>query len=362
MLNRPHQKLRIHKQIDALYKWKNNIDFIPPFVEISPISYCNQECKFCYTTHLMQKLEKMPTEVFLKLVRNLGESGVKGLRLQGIGEPTLHPDLGKAINVAGEFNLETALTTNGVLMREKLLNECLENLFSIKISVMDSDPKRYSDFHRVNINQWKTIVKNIEYAANLISKNNYKCTFHTTIYAENSTYENLMEITSFCKKLGFNLVTISNALYSPRTPSPQSSKEDFKIDHEKYLKDLENELKTLDDKKFLADVCLRNIVGKSYVDETKKINCPGVKFSTVIDAKGYIYPCWRYWGKTEYSYGNVSEENFSDIWMSPKRHEINNKMMQEYYREKTCSPCSHNRINEQLKELETLTGWENFLS
>jgi molybdenum cofactor biosynthesis enzyme MoaA len=134
MLNRPHQKLRIHKQIDALYKWKNNIDFIPPFVEISPISYCNQECKFCYTTHLMQKLEKMPTEVFLKLVRNLGESGVKGLRLQGIGEPTLHPDLGKAINVAGEFNLETALTTNGVLMREKLLNECLENLFSIKIN------------------------------------------------------------------------------------------------------------------------------------------------------------------------------------------------------------------------------------
>jgi len=128
MLNRPHQKLRIHKQIDALYKWKNNIDFIPPFVEISPISYCNQECKFCYTTHLMQKLEKMPTEVFLKLVRNLGESGVKGLRLQGIGEPTLHPDLGKAINVAGEFNLETALTTNGVLMREKLLNECLKIL------------------------------------------------------------------------------------------------------------------------------------------------------------------------------------------------------------------------------------------
>lgn len=374
-----HKELRLHKHIDELYKWKNSEPFIPPFVEISPISYCNQKCKFCYTTHLMKKLEKMPTEIMKKIFTEFSIVGIKGLRIQGIGEPTLHPDLAECINLAGktvvkkkydgglvESKIDIALTTNGVLLKPKMIQECIENLFSVKISVIDSSKKRYSEFHRVDENQWNLVVKNIEYATNFIKASNLKCNFHTTIYAEDTTYENLFEITNFCKNLGFSLVTISNALYSPRTPNPNSKNTDFKKleDHENYLKNLETKLLDLEDKDFSVDLCMRNSKGvqRSYVDESKKINCPGINFSTVIDAKGFIYPCWRYWGKEEYSYGNLHENTFLDIWMSENRIKVNKKMSEEYYSESTCVPCSHNRINEQLLELQRSTGWENFLS
>ena len=363
---KPFKETRIHKHIDEIYKWKNNINFLPPFVEISPISYCNQKCKFCYTTHLMKKLEKMPTETLKKLFQEFGDIGIKGLRIQGIGEPTLHQDLPECIKLAGSKILDIALTTNGVLLKPKDYEKCLENLFSIKISVIDSSPKRYAEFHRVPENQWNLVVKNVEHAANYIKNNNLKCNFHTTIYAEDTTYENLFEITSFCKDIGFSLVTVSNALYSPRTPNPNGKNEEFKNinDHEDYLKNIEQNLLELEDEKFSVDVCLRNTKGvkKSYVDESKKINCPGINFSTVIDAKGFIYPCWRYWGKESYAYGNINFDSFKNIWLSEKRAEINSLMSQEYYSESTCTPCSHNRINEQLLELRRSTGWENFLS
>lgn len=361
-----HKELRLHKHIDELYKWKNKELFIPPFVEVSPISYCNQKCKFCYTTGLMKKLEKMETETLKKLFTEFCDVGIKGLRIQGIGEPTLHPDLAECINLAGAKDLDIALTTNGVLLKPKMSEECIENLFSVKISVIDSSAERYAEFHRVPLNQWNLVVKNIEYATNYIKKNNLKCNFHTTIYAEDSTYENLFEITSFCKDIGFSLVTVSNALYSPRTPNPEDKKDKFKKieDHEIYLKNIEEKLLSLEDKKFSVDLCLRNTKGVqgSYVDESKKIDCPGINFSTVIDAKGYVYPCWRYWGKEEYAYGNINKDTFEDIWMSKTRELVNKKMSTEYYSESTCTPCSHNRINEQLLELKRSTGWENFLS
>ena len=150
-----HKEPRLYKQIDALYKWKHNEYFAPPFVEVSPVSYCNQNCKFCYTHLLWEKSVKLPDETFLSIIDSFKNMNVKGLRLQGIGEPTLHPLLPKVINRAGKYNIDTALTTNGVKMNAKFLDECLANLFSIKISVIDSDPKRYADFHRVNENHWK---------------------------------------------------------------------------------------------------------------------------------------------------------------------------------------------------------------
>lgn len=362
-----HNEPRIYKHIDALYNWKHGKHFLPPFIEISPVSYCNQKCKFCYTTDLMKKAEIMPGKTLLSLIDGLVKVKTKGLRIQGIGEPTIHKDLPDAIFKAGSNGIDTGLTTNGVLMNNKMLDRCMEQLFSIKISVIDSDSKRYANFHRVHESHWKKVIENVKYAANLKSKKNYRTILHTTIYAEDSTYDHIKNIVKFCKDIGFDLVTVSNANYSERTPEPKKIKNNFiktKDKHIQYLKDIEEDIQKLESGNFEVEVSLRNDNSTAYVDETKKINCPkmGMKFYTLIDAKGFVYPCWRYWGKVEYAYGNINEHPFDEIWKSKEKKKVDSKIETEYFKDSLCNPCGHERINKQLQQLQRSGGWENFLT
>ena len=375
---KPFKDPRLLHHIDALYNWKHGNHFSPVFVEISPVSYCNQKCKFCYTMELMTPKEKIPDEALYSIVDGLVEAGVKGLRFQGVGEPTLHTGLPKAINMAGSRDLSVSLTTNGVLLTPDFQDKCLENLFSLKVSVIDSDAKRYTKFHRGPEAQWKRVVDNVKYAANLKAKNGLDCIIHTTIYIEESNYKDLKGIVRFCKDIGFNVVTISHATYSERTPTPGLSTNE-KYHGEEFLKNLSSEIQSLEDDSFTVNIALLEtggitVVGEKdqknvfsdvyrFVDETQKIHCEGIHFFTIIDANGFVYPCWRYWGNTDYAYGNVIEQSFDEVWRSNRRHEINAKMKTECYSKKTCEVCAHSRINEQLLRIEKDNNpWVNFLT
>lgn len=90
------------------------------YIEIT--SACNLKCDFCPQTK--RKAEFMDLQFFnhiLKEVSNFSDY----IYLHVKGEPLLHPDLEKFLNLAGEYNLKVNITTNGTLIKKaesKLLN------------------------------------------------------------------------------------------------------------------------------------------------------------------------------------------------------------------------------------------------
>ena len=46
--------------------------------------------------------------------------------------------------------------------------------------------------------------------------------------------------------------------------------------------------------------------------------CHGLPFFALIDAKGNIIPCNLFYGKDDFTYGNLYENSFSEIWKSEK--------------------------------------------
>jgi len=352
---------RLYTHIDELHNWKHGYSFFPVMAEISPVSYCNQKCKYCYTV-FVQKKDKLPDNSMHSIVDGLIAASVKGLRIQGIGEPTLHPDLASAITRGGSRGLYIALITNGVLLTPEFLEGCLSELFSLKVSVIDSDQKRYALFHGTNEGQWKSVVDNISYAADLKAKCGLNVSLHATVYVEDSNCDDVLGIVEFCKNIGFDFVTINRAFYSGRTANPDS--EVFTSFNDKaFFEDFLGGISILEDDSFVVNVsALRRELYELPVDESKHINCPGIHFSTIIDANGFVFPCWRYWGRTDYSYGNILEESFIDIWRSQQRKEINDRIETEFYSSQTCSPCGHRRINEQLLQLVSDNPWVNFLT
>lgn len=98
--------------------------------------------------------------------------------------------------------------------------------------------------------------------------------------------------------------------------------------------------------------------------ETFKPNfCNGPKFYSTISYDGEVYPCWRMWGKgKEFSYGNIYEKTFEEIWRGERRKKIEELINTIPPSGAECVVCNHARLNEILYKLKNANSkWKDFI-
>lgn len=85
---------------------------------------CNMHCNICYNSNLLEKVPDMSVEYFRKVFEMLPKSERPiVVRFLG-GEPTLHPDLHKLIQIVNEFGHTVTVGTNGLRFAEQdFINE-----------------------------------------------------------------------------------------------------------------------------------------------------------------------------------------------------------------------------------------------
>lgn len=84
------------------------------FLEIT--NACNLSCSFCHGTK--RKIEFITEEHFITAATRL-RSFCYYLYFHLMGEPLLHPLIGKFLKIAGSLGFKVILTTNGTLLKEK---------------------------------------------------------------------------------------------------------------------------------------------------------------------------------------------------------------------------------------------------
>ncbi len=82
------------------------------YIEISNI--CNLDCDFCHGTR--RKPENMSIENFAGIARQVRHM-TEQAQLHVTGEPLLHPEFSRIIQICAENNLPVEITTNGTLMK-----------------------------------------------------------------------------------------------------------------------------------------------------------------------------------------------------------------------------------------------------
>ena len=95
------------------------------YIEITNI--CNLNCKFCPDTN--RSKEFMSLENFEKIISKIYKH-TKLLALHVKGEPLLHNELEKILEILEKYNLKANITTNGTLIKKKL--EVLKNAKSVR--------------------------------------------------------------------------------------------------------------------------------------------------------------------------------------------------------------------------------------
>lgn len=107
------------------------------YIEIT--NNCNLNCEFCHNTN--RKKEYMTVENFEKIIQKV-KNHTKIICLHVKGEPLLHPNLQQILEILKKYNLQTNITTNGILLNKTVdillesgvvrqlnlsLHSCLEN-------------------------------------------------------------------------------------------------------------------------------------------------------------------------------------------------------------------------------------------
>ncbi|MFH1510353.1 MAG: radical SAM protein [Candidatus Woesearchaeota archaeon] len=97
---------------------------IPLYVNLQVTNRCNMGCRFCFLgEHPDGVLPDLPTETIQHMIDKVAAGGARIINYTG-GEPLLRPDITEIIRYGKEKGLKTILSTNGILLKNKMQGLC----------------------------------------------------------------------------------------------------------------------------------------------------------------------------------------------------------------------------------------------
>jgi hypothetical protein len=116
-------------------------------VMIELTSHCNFNCSFCPSETMVRKKTMMPTELWQKILCELGEKKMAHtVFFHVLGEPLLHKDVFDATRFANNCGLAVSLYTNGALLDENRSTKLLDVLKEgrVVLSMQDISPESFA--------------------------------------------------------------------------------------------------------------------------------------------------------------------------------------------------------------------------
>lgn len=162
MKDRPHLKQRLVQLDGAMTRLQHSaarhfptvVKPQPRVLTVAITARCNLRCIGCRYERDFMLGQQLPLGIVLDLLHDAEEAGFERVRLYG-GEPLLHKDLPQMVQTASELGLHPYVTTNGLLLHEKIEELYNAGLRSLTIgyygatSTYDHYVQRQGSFHRL---------------------------------------------------------------------------------------------------------------------------------------------------------------------------------------------------------------------
>lgn len=120
------------------------------YIRISVTDHCNLRCCYCMpesTKDFLSQTQLMTCEEIVTITKLMARNGIRKVKLTG-GEPLLREDLADIVRALRSIPQieQVTLTTNGVLLKEKMKELAEAGIGSINISLDTRDPE---SFHKI---------------------------------------------------------------------------------------------------------------------------------------------------------------------------------------------------------------------
>ncbi|HEU4507282.1 MAG TPA: radical SAM protein [Pyrinomonadaceae bacterium] len=290
-------------------------------LEINPVNTCNQSCTWCTYGYLHDRREAMNTETILALLRDASELGVKSVTWTGGGEPTVFKQLPEVIEAAAQYKFRQGINTNGSLLTGQLIDLFTQHFSYVRFSVDAGSPEVYSRTHQVRFGSFARVTGNIAALVNKRNATESPLTIGFSFLVDNSNVSDLLAAARLAKSIGvdyFQLKPIVNYIESNEQFSASSSmwKEmESQMDEVFALEDDHYQVRFLGHK--FEDIKLQEkYYGRTY-DQ-----CRGNEVLATVGADASVDVCCAYKGMKDWSFGNLTEKSFKEIWEGEQRRRV----------------------------------------
>lgn len=259
------------------------------YVEITNV--CNLKCEFCPATN--RKEEFISIKNFEETIMKICQY-TKLVFLHVKGEPLLHSQLEQILKVLEKYNLQTNITTNGTLIKEKL--ELIKN--SKAVRQINFSIHSVTQNEKLGENYLKDIFESVERLDNVLVS--YRLWNLKSIKENNINNQIIKYIEKF-----YGVSNLKQELM------------------EKEFIQLKSNLFINQDIEFTWP----NIKEKAIIEKGK---CLALKDQIAILADGTVVPCCLD-GNGDISLGNILDETMEEILEKPKSKIIRENFEKRYY-------------------------------
>ncbi len=310
----------------------------PLSVQIDLTNRCNNRCIACWCRSPLLKDKAMPRKLINKtlsfpklkmLIEELAGMGVQEIYLTGGGEPFMHRDIIKIMELIKKNGMRCAMSTNFTLLDKIKIKRIVDlGVDEINVSLWAATPETYSKTHLNQTPETFTKIKeNLKYIHSIkteLRRKKPEINLHNVIMKLNA--DEIKEMVEFAFEVKADSVDFVPVDTIPnRTDILLPSKTQYK----KIINDI-FQIKMQTEglrKKFRHNLKIRNL--DLFINRIKNIKSCAKYDSGVVDripcysgwtfarimADGNVIPCLK---AHRIPSGNILNRNFSEIWYGQK--------------------------------------------
>lgn len=295
-------------------------EFPPPtLVHLDLTNKCNYRCSWCNVKDYISNRTEMSFATASKIIKELVDYGVKSILFTGGGEPTLHPDFMKIVNLTMNKDVEIGLATNGSQLYKFANDLPLKKFKYIRISFDAGCEETYTRVHGA---QKGDFIHVLEGASVLADKN--LCNVGMAYLVTPLNFRELPMAVKLAEDYGFDYISIRPTVFEMF----------LSIAQVKETLEILNSL-TSDSVKILR-------LSDRFKDITSppKFTCLSTPLVTAIMADTKLSICCQKRGVPSLCWGDLTNNTFASEWGSPAH-----KVIIERVKKNSCLDCTNRMIS-----------------
>jgi cyclic pyranopterin phosphate synthase len=299
---------KLYWHLDRVADWQKNRLVAPIYLEISPVSFCNNRCMFCGLDFAHGDRVSLDATILMSRIGEMKQLGVKSIMFAGEGEPLLHPRMAEIAAYTRECGIDVSITTNGMAGNAGVWEELLPSLTWIRFSIDAATQETYATVHGVAPVKFERTIASLKEAVRIKRENKLQVTIGVQFLM---IQQNLADIDMALRL--YSDIGVDYLSFKPYSEHPQMINKSGFTYSDAMIDVIDRNVQAfVGSSTARTAVMFRKAATEAYRDGVLQFaSCCALPFWGYVSSAGDFYTCSVYLNDERFKVGNVYSETLN---------------------------------------------------